>query len=1377
MISTPNHQENNAVSHFLSRHLSINWEVIVYLVIFFAAIFTRFYILGDRVMSHDESLHTRFSYNLYADGNFQHTPLMHGPILFHMTALNYYLFGANDFTSRIYPALLGVIMVMFPLLFRRWLGKWGAILASVMLLISPLLLYYNRYIRHDTPSILAGMLMAYCILMYLNGPANQRRRAHWLYIFAAAMIWNLGSKETAFIYIAIFGTFLFLYWLTRLAQYRYDLRGKPIFYTLMIGILLGGVLTLAMYIIVDIIPVAILPGRGTAWSELSGIEQLSFIRWLVMAIFAIFFTTIGTAIWAFRGHLNRIPWREVIMVLVIAMIVGSGLLFFEELSHFTAPTETAQPVVPGEEATPEVVTVASSMSWMPMIAVWVIAIAAIGFIAFNAFSKSARQSDKHKQGESSGSGLWAFLYQFPEFDLIIVIGTLILPWATAIVPYAMKASTPDYINLAQSLPEGLYNMLLNIPNVGAPEQIGQVVLGFYAWLPLIVLSTVIGLVWNWQRWLITAFIFYTIFAFFFTSVFTNMAGLATGMVYSLGYWLEQQGVRRGSQPQYYYLLIIMPMYEFLPIIGSVLAMFAGMVGFWKYRQRDLDKLELDRQQQIEALILSDEHGDAIPAVDVEPVDLSELVHAEHHHESEDEFIEFDPIEDGEELDDYAPYVSEAIIKQGQGDADDGRLTKIPFLLFFSWWSILNLVGYSLAGEKMPWLGTHLTTPMIFLSAWYFGGIVRRINLESFLTRGWMLLLVMPLFIITALQVIGAFVAGNPPFAGLLQSQLQQTYAWIGSLLMSVVLGVVIWRIASPVARHHVRQIFAVVVFSLLAFVTFRSAWLASFINYDLPTEFLVYAHAAPAIKWVLNDIEEMSLRMTDGRDLKFAYDNEVSWPYSWYFRDYTSAIFVGANPTVQNLDDAIVVVVGGGNRGKVEPILEDRYLRRDYMRLWWPMQEYFNLSAERVNNALDLSSENVNAAQLRRGMFDIWWSRDYQNYWVAIGKDYDVTSWPVSDRMHVYIRKDYAAQIWSYGVGDGEVLTDMPTEVNLCNANWMQYSSLMAIESSNPPLNRPLDLTIDSEGNIYVAEEYSNRVSVFDSEGNYLRSYGDVAGGSPELTFNRPNGVAISSDGNLLVADTWNYRIKLLNPDGEIITQWGQPGEYGFDAPREPLDAFWGPRDVAVDTQGRVYVTDTGNKRVRVFAFDGLAAIHQFDMGSGGSGPGQLDEPSGLAIHSDGRIFVADTWNRRIAVFASDGTHLNNFTVRGWYNDSVNRPYLALDEARNLLYVTDPDGNRVLIYNPNGECLGSFGQQGEDASAAQFTAISGIATDAEGFVYISDSTAGKIYKFPPYDPPADVPAINENIEGQLQENAGDGSAGEQTEEVDVEGTQEVEARG
>ena len=102
------------------------------------------------------------------------------------------------------------------------------------------------------------MIMAHCILMYMRGPQRTRRRGYWLYIFAAAMILNLGSKETAFIYIAIFGSFLLLYFLVRLAQRRFELPGKFIFNALMLGILLGGLMTLGMYIVVDIIPAEII---------------------------------------------------------------------------------------------------------------------------------------------------------------------------------------------------------------------------------------------------------------------------------------------------------------------------------------------------------------------------------------------------------------------------------------------------------------------------------------------------------------------------------------------------------------------------------------------------------------------------------------------------------------------------------------------------------------------------------------------------------------------------------------------------------------------------------------------------------------------------------------------------------------------------------------------------------------------------------------------------------------------------------------------------------------------------------------------------------------------------------------------------------------
>jgi uncharacterized protein (TIGR03663 family) len=273
----------------LTRPVVIRWEAAVYLVILVLAIFTRFYTLGDRVMSHDESLHTKFSYDLYAQGIYRHTPLMHGPILFHATALMYTLFGHDDFTARIYPAVLGVLMVMFPLLFRRWLGRWGAILAAVMILISPLLLYYNRYIREDTPSIFYSMIMVYCTFMYLDGPDNQRRKARWLYIFSAAMLASMASKESAFIYIAIFGSFLTLYWAVRLVQYFFGLPGRTLMYFAAMAVLLAGVISLAMYVVLSIAPL------DTA-------------------------TTLGPES---QGYVSLVTWTALVAITALALIVGT----------------------------------------------------------------------------------------------------------------------------------------------------------------------------------------------------------------------------------------------------------------------------------------------------------------------------------------------------------------------------------------------------------------------------------------------------------------------------------------------------------------------------------------------------------------------------------------------------------------------------------------------------------------------------------------------------------------------------------------------------------------------------------------------------------------------------------------------------------------------------------------------------------------------------------------------------------------------------------------------------------------------------------------------------------------------------------------------
>jgi uncharacterized protein (TIGR03663 family) len=191
----------------LGEHLAhgLTVENVLYAAIFVIACLTRFWDLGSRALHHDESLHSYFSW-IFAEGNgYIHDPLMHGPFLFHATALMYLLFGSTDAVSRIFPAVLGVLTVMLPWFLRgdRLLGRWGALTASVLLLISPSILYYSRFIRHDIFLIAGTLVLFIAIVRYLEKP-----EARWAITGALAVGYMLTTEEVSFIVLFVFATFL-----------------------------------------------------------------------------------------------------------------------------------------------------------------------------------------------------------------------------------------------------------------------------------------------------------------------------------------------------------------------------------------------------------------------------------------------------------------------------------------------------------------------------------------------------------------------------------------------------------------------------------------------------------------------------------------------------------------------------------------------------------------------------------------------------------------------------------------------------------------------------------------------------------------------------------------------------------------------------------------------------------------------------------------------------------------------------------------------------------------------------------------------------------------------------------------------------------------
>src|SRR5690349_23613826 len=108
-------------------------ELIVWGVLFAAAVLVHVIGLGDRPFHHDESQDAYFSYLFRTTGDYAYNPLLHGPLRFYLTGLAYLLFGDSNFTARLAPAVMGLLMVPMPYGLRRQIGRAGALAAGALL--------------------------------------------------------------------------------------------------------------------------------------------------------------------------------------------------------------------------------------------------------------------------------------------------------------------------------------------------------------------------------------------------------------------------------------------------------------------------------------------------------------------------------------------------------------------------------------------------------------------------------------------------------------------------------------------------------------------------------------------------------------------------------------------------------------------------------------------------------------------------------------------------------------------------------------------------------------------------------------------------------------------------------------------------------------------------------------------------------------------------------------------------------------------------------------------------------------------------------------------------------------------------------------------
>ena len=194
---------------------------------------------------------------------------------------------------------------------------------------------------------------------------------------------------------------------------------------------------------------------------------------------------------------------------------------------------------------------------------------------------------------------------------------------------------------------------------------------------------------------------------------------------------------------------------------------------------------------------------------------------------------------------------------------------------------------------------------------------------------------------------------------------------------------------------------------------------------------------------------------------------------------------------------------------------------------------------------------------------------------------------------------------------------------------------------------RPLGIDISTTGQVYVANQDNNCVSVFRDDGTFIRTIGQ---GKLKYLCD----VLVHSSGLVYVTDWGNDRIAVFSQEGELVRTFGSKGG-GKGELNHPIG-------LATSPDGHhLYISDNSYHQVQVFTVEGQF-VREF-------GTGQLKEPRGLTVTTDGSVLVADESNNRVAVFNNEGKLVHSFTVRGAANVTV--------DSRGELMVTSGTGQCV----------------------------------------------------------------------------------------------------
>ena len=291
-----------------------------------------------------------------------------------------------------------------------------------------------------------------------------------------------------------------------------------------------------------------------------------------------------------------------------------------------------------------------------------------------------------------------------------------------------------------------------------------------------------------------------------------------------------------------------------------------------------------------------------------------------------------------------------------------------FTKFLIFWIAVNIILFTIASEKMPWLLVHLTLPAILLTARALGDLIEHLPWRRVYQSGSLLGLPMiPLILIFGYRLI---------FFEPMDLNPGTIFKLSGLLLLVLGLMGIVLYLATRGGYREGFGLVALAFIGVLFLLACRSAWIASFRNADTPTEMLVYTQSSPDIARIARDVDRLAQTSGQYNNLSISVDGDdgYAWPWVWYFRDYDAVSFPSYSGEVQpSNDNGGVVLINANNLEEADQSLVDaEFIKiQRFKQRWWFPEVYRGISSgDLLNGLTDRSAWQK--------VLDYWLYRDFE---------------------------------------------------------------------------------------------------------------------------------------------------------------------------------------------------------------------------------------------------------------------------------------------------------------------------------------------------------------------------------------------------------------